>query len=180
MIVLSGPSGVGKGTIVNKLLQDGGYSLSVSCTTRPSRVGEVDGKSYFFITKEKFSEMIAQGGFLEYSNHFENFYGTPKGFVTEQLKTHDVILEIEVDGALQVKKAHPEALLIMILPPDEAALIARLKGRGTESDEKIAARVDRMRYEASKKHLYDFIVVNDDLNTAVAEIKSIIKSRKEI
>ncbi len=118
--------------------------------------------------------------FLEYSNHFENFYGTPKGFVTEQLKTHDVILEIEVDGALQVKKAHPEALLIMILPPDEAALIARLKGRGTESDEKIAARVDRMRYEASKKHLYDFVVVNDDLNTAVAEIKSIIKSRKEI
>ncbi|MCI9561907.1 MAG: guanylate kinase [Clostridia bacterium] len=180
LIVLSGPSGVGKGTIVNKLLQDGGYSLSVSCTTRPPRVGEVDGKSYFFITKEKFSEMIAQGGFLEYSNHFENFYGTPKGFVTEQLKTHDVILEIEVDGALQVKKAHPEALLIMILPPDEAALIARLKGRGTESDEKIAARVDRMRYEASKKHLYDFIVVNDDLNTAVEEIKSIIKSRKEI
>ncbi len=180
LIVLSGPSGVGKGTIVNKLLQDGGYSLSVSCTTRPPRVGEVDGKAYFFITKEKFSEMIAQGGFLEYSNHFENFYGTPKGFVTEQLKTHDVILEIEVDGALQVKKAHPEALLIMILPPDEAALIARLKGRGTESDEKIAARVDRMRYEASKKHLYDFIVVNDDLNTAVAEIKSIIKSRKEI
>ena len=180
LIVLSGPSGVGKGTIVNKLLQDGGYSLSVSCKTRPPRVGEVDGKSYFFITKEKFSEMIAQGGFLEYNNHFENFYGTPKGFVTEQLKTHDVILEIEVDGALQVKKAHPEALLIMILPPDEAALIARLKGRGTESDEKIAARVDRMRYEASKKHLYDFIVVNDDLNTAVAEIKSIIKSRKEI
>lgn len=180
LIVLSGPSGVGKGTIVNKLLQDGGYSLSVSCTTRSPRVGEVDGKSYFFITKEKFSEMIAQGGFLEYSNHFENFYGTPKGFVTEQLKTHDVILEIEVDGALQVKKAHPEALLIMILPPDEAALIARLKGRGTESDEKIAARVDRMRYEASKKHLYDFIVVNDDLNTAVEEIKSIIKSRKEI
>ena len=180
LIVLSGPSGVGKGTIVNKLLQDGGYSLSVSCTTRPPRVGEVDGKAYFFITKEKFSEMIAQGCFLEYSNHFENFYGTPKGFVTEQLKTHDVILEIEVDGALQVKKAHPEALLIMILPPDEAALIARLKGRGTESDEKIAARVDRMRYEASKKHLYDFIVVNDDLNTAVAEIKSIIKSRKEI
>lgn len=180
LIVLSGPSGVGKGTIVNKLLQDGGYSLSVSCTTRPPRVGEVDGKAYFFITKEKFSEMIVQGGFLEYSNHFENFYGTPKGFVTEQLKTHDVILEIEVDGALQVKKAHPEALLIMILPPDEAALIARLKGRGTESDEKIAARVDRMRYEASKKHLYDFIVVNDDLNTAVAEIKSIIKSRKEI
>ena len=180
LIVLSGPSGVGKGTIVNKLLQGGGYALSVSCTTRSPRIGEVDGKSYFFITKEKFSEMIAQGGFLEYNNHFENFYGTPKGFVTEQLKTHDVILEIEVDGALQVKKAHPEALLIMILPPDEAALIARLKGRGTESDEKIAARVDRMRYEASKKHLYDFIVVNDDLNTAVAEIKSIIKSRKEI
>ncbi len=180
LIVLSGPSGVGKGTIVNRLLQDGGYSLSVSCTTRPPRVGEVDGKAYFFISKQKFAKMIEEGGFLEYNNHFENFYGTPKGFVTEQLKNSDVILEIEVDGALQVKQAYPQALLIMILPPDEAALIARLKGRATESDEKIAARVDRMRYEASKKHLYDFVVVNDDLDTAVAQIKSIIKSRKEI
>lgn len=180
LIVLSGPSGVGKGTIVNKLLQGGGYALSVSCTTRPPRIGEVDGKSYFFITKEKFSEMIAQDGFLEYSNHFENFYGTPKAFVEEQLKTHDVILEIEVDGALQVKKAHPEALLIMILPPSANELFARLKGRGSESDEKIAERVKRMEYEISKKLLYDYTVINDDLNTAVEEINNIIKSRKEI
>ena len=124
--------------------------------------------------------MIAQGGFLEYNNHFENFYGTPKGFVTEQLKTHDVILEIEVDGALQVKKAHPEALLIMILPPSANELFARLKGRGSESDEKIAERVKRMEYEISKKLLYDYTVINDDLNTAVEEINNIIKSRKEI
>lgn len=180
LIVLSGPSGVGKGTIVNRLLQDGNYALSVSCTTRAPRGGEVDGKSYFFISQKKFDEMAAQGGFLEYNNHFENSYGTPKEFVERQLKTRDVILEIEVDGALQVKQTHPEAVLIMILPPSKEELIARLKGRGTESDEKIAERVKRMEYELSKKHLYDYTVINDDLNTAVAEIIDIIKSKKEI
>lgn len=180
LIVLSGPSGVGKGTIVNKLLQSGNYSLSVSCTTRAPRAGEVEGKSYFFITKEKFLQMIEQGGFLEYSNHFENFYGTPKAFAEKQLETSDVILEIEVDGALQVKKSHPEALLIMILPPSAEELVSRLKGRGTESDEKIAERVKRTEYEISQRHLYDYAVINDDLNTAVEEIINIIKSRKEI
>lgn len=180
LIVLSGPSGVGKGTIVDRLLQDGNYALSVSCTTRAPRDGEVDGKSYFFISQKKFDEMVAQGGFLEYNNHFENCYGTPKEFVERQLKTRDVILEIEVDGALQVKQTHPEAVLIMILPPSKEELIARLKGRGTESDEKIAERVKRMEYELSKKHLYDYTVINDDLNKAVAEIINIIKSKKEI
>jgi len=178
LIILSGPSGVGKGTIVNQLLSKGNYALSVSCTTRTPRAGETDGKSYFFISKEKFFEMIEKHGFLEYSNHFENYYGTPKKFVEEQLKTKDVILEIEVDGALQVKKAHPEALLIMILPPDENALISRLKERGTESDEKIAKRLQRLDYELSKKDLYDYIVINDDLQTAVEEIESLIKKEK--
>lgn len=179
LIVLSGPSGVGKGTIVNNLLQKGGYALSVSCTTRAPREGEVDGKSYFFISKKEFLDTVEQNGFLEYSNHFENYYGTPKKFVEEQLKHNDVILEIEVDGALQVKKAHPEALLILILPPNEKELVARLKGRGTESDEKIAERVKRMEYEISKKNSYDYTVINDDLNSAVAEIENIIEKVKK-
>ena len=117
---------MGKGTIVQKLLQKGGYALSVSCTTREKRDGEEEGKSYFFISKQKFESLIKENGFLEYNNHFGNLYGTPAAFVKDRLKTHDVILEIEVDGALQVKKAYPEALLIMILPPDENALRARL------------------------------------------------------
>ncbi|MBD5632360.1 MAG: guanylate kinase [Clostridia bacterium] len=178
LIVLSGPSGVGKGTIVNRLLQKGNFALSVSCTTRAPREGEVDGVSYFFISKQKFADMIEEGGFLEYSNHFENFYGTPKKFVEDRLKEKDVILEIEVDGALQIKKAHPEALLIMILPPDENELRSRLIKRGSESQEKIESRIKRMDYELSKKQFYDYTVINDDLSAAVAEIESIIKKSK--
>ena len=109
LIVLSGPSGVGKGTIVNELLKRGNYALSVSCTTRSPREGETDGKSYFFISKEEFLKNIREGGFLEYSVHFENYYGTPKKFVENRLEESDVILEIEVDGALSVKRAIPEA-----------------------------------------------------------------------
>ena len=178
LIVLSGPSGVGKGTIVNKLLSRGGYSLSVSCTTRAPREGEVDGKSYFFISKQKFLQGIERGDFLEYSNHFENYYGTPRAFVDNRLILGDVILEIEVDGALQVKKSHPEALLIMILPPSVEELRSRLKGRGSESSEKIEERIKRLDYELSKKHLYDYVVINDDLSRAVAEIEDIIKRSK--
>ena len=111
LIVLSGPSGVGKGTIVNKLLEKGNFTLSVSCTTRPPRHGEKDGVSYFFIDKQKFESEIKRGGFLEYSNHFGNFYGTPKAFVEKKLKECNVILEIEVDGALQVKRSHPKRCL---------------------------------------------------------------------
>lgn len=178
LIVLSGPSGVGKGTIVDKLLQRGGYALSVSCTTRERRSGEEDGVSYFFISRQKFESMIEEGGFLEYSNHFENFYGTPRAFVEKRLESHDVILEIEVDGALNVKKVYPEALLIMILPPNMQELKNRLAKRGSESEEKIASRLKRIDYELSKKNFYDFIVINDDLETAVDEIEQIIKSRK--
>ena len=132
LIILSGPSGVGKGTIVKKLLKKGSFALSISCTTRAPRKGEKDGVSYFFISKQKFSDMVEEGGFLEYSNHFDNFYGTPKAFVEEQLKTHDVILEIEVDGALQAKKAHPESILIMILPPSVEELKALLRLYGNK------------------------------------------------
>ncbi len=178
LIVLSGPSGVGKGTIVNELLQSGGYALSVSCTTRAPRTGEVDGKSYFFISKEEFESKIKSGGFLEYSNHFENYYGTPKAFVEKQLEVSDVILEIEVDGALQVKNALPQALLIMVLPPDEKELEARLLKRGSEDSETIAKRISRMQYEISKKDKYDYVVINDDLSKAIEEIKNIIANKK--
>ena len=178
LIVLSGPSGVGKGTIVKKLLKRGGYALSVSCTTRAPRDGETDGKSSFFITKEQFEQKIKLGGFLEYSNHFENYYGTPKDFVEKQLEERDVILEIEVDGALQVKRVMPQALLIMILPPGEEELKARLLKRGSEDAETIAKRISRMQYEISKKENYDYTVINDDLSRAVDEIANIIANKK--
>ena len=118
LIVLSGPSGVGKGTIANELVKrNTNISLSVSCTTRAPRAGETHGKEYFFIEKQAFKDKIANDGFLEYSEHFENFYGTPKDFVLEKLKTNDVILEIDVNGGLDVKKSFPSAVLIMITPP---------------------------------------------------------------
>lgn len=178
LIVLSGPSGVGKGTVVKSLLCSGNYALSVSCTTRKKREGEKEGKSYFFISKEKFLQRVKNNGFLEYSEHFGNFYGTPRGFVENQLKSRDVILEIEVDGALQVKKSYPEAVLIMLLPPDEETLIARLKGRGTEDEEEIARRIQRAEYELSHKDYYDYLVVNDDLGECVEELENLIKKLK--
>jgi len=178
LIVLSGPSGVGKGTVLKKLLESENYALSVSCTTRKMREGEVDGKSYFFISKEKFLETVKENGFLEYSNHFENYYGTPKKFVEKQLETHDVILEIDVNGALQVKKSYPEAILIMLLPPDTEALRKRLKGRATETEEEIERRIKRAEYELSKKDLYDYTVVNDDLDGCVERLDNLIKQLK--
>lgn len=180
LLVFSGPSGVGKGTVLKKLLNDGNFRLSVSCTTREKREGEKDGVSYFFIEKPEFEKMIKEDGFLEYNRHFENYYGTPKKFVTESLKTGDVVLEIEVDGALKVKAAYPQAVLIMLLPPDRKELEKRLIHRGSESAEKIAERVQRMDYELSKRQYYDYTVINDDLNECVARIKEIIKKEKEI
>ena len=178
LIAISGPSGVGKGTIVKRLLEKDGYALSVSCTTRGPRAGEVDGREYFFISKQEFLNLIDTGGLLEYSNHFENYYGTPKKFVEERLKTHDVILEIECDGALQVKKVHPEILLIMVVPPNKDELKRRLAGRGSESAEKIEKRLARMDYELSQIDKYDYTVINDDLDVAVKEIENIIKREK--
>ncbi|MDE7082830.1 MAG: guanylate kinase [Clostridia bacterium] len=181
LIVLSGPSGVGKGTVLKKLLSSSdGYALSVSCTTRKMREGEVDGKSYFFISKEQFLKTVEENGFLEYSNHFENYYGTPRKFVEKQLETHDVILEIDVNGALQVKKSYPEAILIMLLPPSQEALRNRLKGRATESEDEIDRRIKRAEYELSKQELYDYSVVNDDLEACVKRLNNLIKELKGV
>ncbi len=179
LIVLSGPSGVGKGTIAKKLTEKNqNISLSISCTTRCPRDGEVDGREYFFIDKDKFLEKAKNDGFLEYSNHFENYYGTPKDFVMEKLETKDVLLEIDVNGGLNVKKSYPEALLIMVAPPSLEELEKRLINRNTESLEKIKLRMQRIDYELEKANLYDYTVVNDDLEQAITEIEQIIIKEK--
>lgn len=175
LLVLSGPSGVGKGTIVGEILKRRKAALSVSCTTRAPREGEVDGVSYFFLTRDKFEKMIEEDGFLEYSRHFDNLYGTPRKFVEDKLSEGDVILEIDVDGALNVKKAYPQAVLVMIAPPDRAALRARLEWRGTEDEQVIARRMERADYELSKSPLYDYVIVNDDLGKAVGQVIQILE-----
>ena len=179
LIVLSGPSGVGKGTLAKLLVdKDKNMSLSISCTTRAPREGEVHGREYFFIDKDEFKQKIADGGFLEYSEHFENFYGTPKAFVEQSLKNGDVLLEIDVNGGLEVKKNFPDALLIMLTPPSKEEIKNRLLKRSTESEEKINLRMQRIDYELDKVSLYDYSVVNDELYRALKEIQDIIKTEK--
>ena len=137
-----------------------------------------DGKDYFFTTREDFDNIISQNGFLEYSNHFDNFYGTPKQFVKDKLEFGDVLLEIDVNGGLQVKNNFPDAVLIMLLPPNKEELVRRLVERNTETEDKIKARLLRLDYEMEMERLYDYSVVNDDLETAVTEIESIIEKEK--
>ena len=173
-MAVSGPSGAGKGTIVKTIIakrQD--VVESVSCTTRKPREGEVDGKAYFFLSKDEFKRRIDEDDFLEYDEHFGNFYGTPKSFVRETLKSKSVIMEIDVVGALNAKKVFPETVLVMIVPPSLEELKRRLKSRNSETDEQIENRLSRMEYELSHKHLYDYVIVNDDLEKAIAEVESI-------
>ncbi len=175
LMIVSGPSGVGKGTIVKTIISRREDVVeSVSCTTRPPRAGEVDGKHYFFISREEFERRIQENGFLEYDEHFGNIYGTPRSFVEKTLESKSIILEIDVEGGLEVKKHYPECVLVMIVPPSIEELKRRLRGRDSESEEQIANRLSRMEYEYSKKNLYDYIIVNDDLETAIKEVEAII------
>ncbi|MBQ9714618.1 MAG: guanylate kinase [Clostridia bacterium] len=177
LLVVSGPSGVGKGTLVKALkARRSDVTESVSCTTRPPREGEKHGREYFFLSKEEFLRRIAENDFLEYDEHFGNYYGTPKSFVQEMLKSKSVILEIDVVGALNTKKAIPESVLIMIAPPSLEELKRRLTGRGTETQEAIENRLSRLEYELSQKDKYDYTVVNDDLERALKELETILDS----
>ncbi|MBQ7924328.1 MAG: guanylate kinase [Clostridia bacterium] len=179
LIVVSGPSGVGKGTIVKTLVgRRADVVESVSCTTRAPRTGEVHGREYFFLSKEEFTRRISENDFLEYDEHFGNFYGTPKSFVREMLKEKHVILEIDVVGALNAKKAFPESVLVMIAPPSVEELKRRLIGRGTETDEEIENRLKRLDYELSKKDQYDYVVINDNLEEAIARLSDIVDNGK--
>ena len=175
LMAVSGPSGVGKGTIVKTILQRRDDVVeSVSCTTRAPREGEIHGKHYFFLSHEEFQRRIAEDDFLEYDEHFGNYYGTPKSFVAETLKTKSVIMEIDVVGSLNAKKVFPECVLVMIVPPSIEELKKRLIGRGTEDEKAIEGRLARLEYEISQKDKYDYIIVNDDLETAIAEVCKII------
>lgn len=179
LIVMSGPSGVGKGTIREELFkmdQTGRYRFSVSATTRAPRVGEVDGVSYYFKTKEAFETMIQNDELIEYAQFVSNYYGTPKQEVENRLEEgYDVFLEIEVDGAMQVKEKMPEAIFIFIAPPSLDDLVTRLQKRGTETEAVIASRVNTAKQELTYQKEYDYVVVNDDVNRAVTEIQHIIE-----
>ena len=179
LIVLSGPSGVGKGTVRKAIFErdDNEFEYSVSMTTRPMRKGEVDGVVYYFRTKEEFEAMIEAGEMLEYAEYVGNYYGTPLTYVNKTLdEGKDVFLEIEVQGAQQVKEKVPDGVFIFLTPPDLAELKARIVGRGTDSPEVIEERMRVARQEIEMMALYDYAVVNDQVQNAVDRIKDIIVS----
>lgn len=181
LIVLSGFAGVGKGSVLKTLFEtQDGYAYSVSATTRAPRPGEVDGVHYFFTTKDHFEEMIEKDELLEYASYVGNYYGTPKAFVEEKLdQGFDVILEIEVQGALAIKKKVPDAVLIYMLPPGAEVLYQRLKGRGTETDEVIAKRMRRAAQEARSLDQYDYIIVNDTIDECAANLHTLIRAQRQ-
>jgi len=176
LIVVSGFSGAGKGTLMKALLNKyDNYALSISATTRNPREGEVDGREYFFKTTEEFEKMIAQDELIEYAKYVNNYYGTPRAYVEEQLESgKDVILEIEIQGALKVKEKFPETLLLFVTPPSADILRGRLIGRGTETMEVIESRMKRAAEEAEGMDAYDYLIINDDLEICVREMHRII------
>ena len=179
LIVFSGPSGVGKGTVRQEIFStpDHKFEYSVSMTTRAQRPGEVDGKDYFFRSREEFEELIRKGQMLEYAEYVGNYYGTPLTYVNETLdKGVDVFLEIEVQGALQVKKKVPDAVFIFLTPPDLNELQERLVGRGTDSEEVIAQRIERAREEIALMREYDYAIVNDEVPLAAERVKRVIEA----
>lgn len=177
LIIMSGPSGVGKGTIVNEIIKDDNIALSISATTRSPREGEQEGVNYFFKSKDEFLKMIEDNKLLEYAEYCGNFYGTPVEYVEQMTKQgKSVILEIEVQGALKVKQKRQDAVLVFISPPSFDELFQRLKGRATEDEETINKRIQKAREEIEHIPQYDYNIVNDDLTTAVEEVMNIIKS----
>lgn len=175
--VISGFSGVGKGTIVKKLVAEEDYALSISATSRAPREGEVHGREYFFLTREEFHSMIESDGLIEWAEYVNNFYGTPREYVEERLaEGKDVILEIEPQGALKIKEKYPEAVLIFIVPPNAKELENRLIGRATEEADTIKKRLKRAAEETEYIDNYEYIVVNDNLDDAVRDIHHIIQA----
>lgn len=180
LIVYSGPSGVGKGTLMGPYLKGHPEAvLSVSMTTRAPRPGETDGVEYHFVSRERFEEQIAAGGFLEYAEYSGNYYGTPRAMVEEQIaKGRDVVLEIEVQGAMKIRQTFPDAVFIFVLPPSFDALRERLCCRGTECGEVMAKRLAAAKTELQSAPLYDYVIVNDDLAAAGGRLAAVIAAAK--
>lgn len=178
LIVVSGFSGAGKGTLMNRLIEEyDNYALSISATTRAPRQGEQDGREYFFLDKKEFEQRIEDGGFIEYACYLDNYYGTPKDYVQKQLEAgKNVVLEIEIQGAMKIKKQFPSALLLFVMPPNIPELERRLTGRGTETPEVVAKRLKRACEEAEGIEKYDYILINDDLETCVRQLNEIVEA----
>ncbi len=179
LVVISGPSGAGKGTIYRRVIEQTGMMRSVSVTTRAPRPGEIDGVDYFFRSEEQYQQMIAAGEFLETVAVFNNFYGTPKAPVFENLENgKDVLFEVDVHGAKSIKKKYPEAITIFIMTPDFAILETRLRSRGTESESSLKTRLSSAKNELGRYELFDYIVFNDDIDEATEQVLSIISAEK--
>lgn len=179
LIVVSAPSGCGKGTVLSRVLENDGFYYSVSATTRRPREGEVNGVNYHFMDKPSFEELIAGGGMLEYAQYCGNYYGTPAKAVTDKLKEgKNVLLEIEVRGAMRIREKCPGAVLVFIMPPSLDVLRSRLEKRGTESPEVIEKRIGEAQREIECARSYDYIVVNDDLDTAVGDLLAVVRAER--
>lgn len=180
VIVISAPSGSGKGSVISGLLEkDKNLWLSVSTTSRKPRENDIPGVTYNFVTKEEFEKLIQEGYFLEYTNYVGNYYGTPKNKILEKINAGiDVILEIEIEGATNIKKLIPEAIFIFIMPPSLKTLVKRLKKRGTDSNDKIIERFHTAYKEINEVTKYNYVVINDDLKDAITKVEAIIKAEK--
>lgn len=179
LVVVSGFSGAGKGTLMKALMEKyDNYALSISATTRTPRAGEINGREYFFVTEADFEKKIKNDELIEYARYVDHYYGTPKDYVQQKMaEGKDVILEIEIQGALKVKEKYPDALLLFIMPPSAEVLRERLTGRGTETEDVIAARLRRAADEAEGMEQYDYILINDDIDTCTAQMHSLIQDQ---
>ena len=179
LFVISGASGVGKSTVLSRVMQQhGNICFSVSATTRTPRPGEQEGVNYYFVTKQRFEEMIAQDAFLEYDNHMKNYYGTPKAQLEEKLQQGDVLLDIDPNGAFQIQKKRPDATLIFIAPPSLEELERRLRSRGDTDEAQIQVRLDRVKWEVEQSKKYHYVVINDRVKTCADKILNIILNEK--